>query len=32
MGGGEFVLVKDIWTRIFANGMHWGGLRIGYRA
>ena len=32
MGGGEFVLMKDLSAPIFVNGRHWGGLRIGYRA
>ncbi|MBT2132097.1 methyl-accepting chemotaxis protein [Planktotalea lamellibrachiae] len=32
MGGGEFVLMKDLSAPIFVNGKHWGGLRMGYRA
>ncbi|UWQ00060.1 methyl-accepting chemotaxis protein [Aliiroseovarius crassostreae] len=32
MGGGEFVLMKDLSAPIFVNGRHWGGLRLGYRA
>lgn len=32
MGGGEFVLMKDLSVPIFVNGKHWGGLRMGYRA
>ncbi len=32
MGGGEFVLMKDLSAPIFVNGKHWGGLRMGYKA
>ena len=32
MGGGQFVLMKDISAPITVNGRHWGGLRIGVRA
>ena len=32
MGGGTFVLMKDISAPIFVNGDHWGGLRIAVRA
>jgi methyl-accepting chemotaxis protein len=31
MGGGRFVLMKDLSAPIVVNGRHWGGLRIGYR-
>jgi methyl-accepting chemotaxis protein len=31
MGGGRFVLMKDLSAPIFVNGRHWGGFRIGYR-
>jgi methyl-accepting chemotaxis protein len=31
MGGGQFVLMKDISSPIFVNGRHWGAFRIGYR-
>ncbi len=31
MGGGEFVLMKDVSAPIAVRGRHWGGLRIGYR-
>ncbi|MEL6342682.1 MAG: methyl-accepting chemotaxis protein [Myxococcota bacterium] len=30
MGGGNFVMMKDISAPIFINGRHWGGFRIGY--
>ena len=32
MGGGEFVLMKDVSAPIFVDGRHWGGLRLAYRA
>lgn len=32
MGGGEFVLMKDVSAPIKVHGRHWGGFRIGYRA
>jgi len=32
MGGGEFVLMKDVSASITVRGKHWGGFRIGYRA
>lgn len=32
MGGGQFVLMKDISAPIFVHGRHWGGLRIGLEA
>jgi len=31
MGGGNFVLMKDVSAPILVRGRHWGGLRIGYR-
>ena len=31
MGGGKFVLMKDVSAPIYVNGRHWGGLRMGYR-
>lgn len=31
MGGGQFVLMKDVSAPIMVQGRHWGGLRIGYR-
>ncbi|HLO76201.1 MAG TPA: methyl-accepting chemotaxis protein [Magnetospirillum sp.] len=31
MGGGQFVMMKDISAPITIQGRHWGGLRIGYR-
>lgn len=31
MGGGSFVLMKDLSAPIHVNGRHWGGFRIGYR-
>ncbi|HYD30934.1 MAG TPA: methyl-accepting chemotaxis protein [Azospirillaceae bacterium] len=31
MGGGEFVLMKDVSAPIVVNGRHWGAFRIGYR-
>ena len=31
MGGGEFVLMKDVSAPIFVDGRHWGGLRLAYR-
>ncbi len=31
MGGGDYVLMKDLSAPIRVNGRHWGGLRIGYR-
>lgn len=32
MGGGNFVLMKDISAPIYVNGRHWGGMRMGYKA
>ncbi|WP_430440518.1 methyl-accepting chemotaxis protein [Shinella sp.] len=31
MGGGQFVLMKDISAPISVNGRHWGGLRLAIR-
>lgn len=31
MGGGAFVLMKDLSAPIFVQGRHWGGLRMGYK-
>lgn len=31
MGGGQFVLMKDVSSPIFVNGRHWGAIRIGYK-
>jgi len=31
MGGGKFVLMKDLSIPIAVQGRHWGGLRLGYR-
>ena len=31
MGGGNFVVLKDVSAPIFVQGSHWGGLRIGYK-
>jgi methyl-accepting chemotaxis protein len=31
MGGGKFVLMKDLSAPILVNGRHWGGLRIGFK-
>lgn len=31
MGGGQFVMMKDLSAPIFVKGRHWGGLRLGYR-
>lgn len=30
MGGGQFVLMKDLSIPITVSGRHWGGLRVGY--
>lgn len=32
MGGGNFVLMKDVSAPITVQGRHWGGLRIGFKA
>jgi methyl-accepting chemotaxis protein len=31
MGGGRFVLMKDLSAPIVVNGRHWGGLRFAYQ-
>ena len=31
MGGGKFVLMKDLSSPIFVKGRHWGAFRIGFR-
>ena len=31
LGGGQFVLMKDVSSAIFVNGRHWGGVRLGYK-
>lgn len=31
MGGGTFVLMKDVSAPILVNGRHWGGFRIGFK-
>ncbi|MCU0899844.1 MAG: methyl-accepting chemotaxis protein [Cypionkella sp.] len=31
MGGGEYVMMKDVSAPILVRGRHWGGLRLGYR-
>jgi methyl-accepting chemotaxis protein len=31
MGGGAFVMMKDVSAPITVNGRHWGGLRIGFK-
>jgi methyl-accepting chemotaxis protein len=31
MGGGTFVMMKDLSAPILVNGRHWGGLRLAYR-
>ena len=31
MGGGEFIVMKDMSASIHVQGQHWGGVRIGYR-
>ena len=31
MGGGQYVLMKDISAPVFVNGRHWGGLRLAVR-
>jgi methyl-accepting chemotaxis protein len=32
MGGGNFVLMKDVSAPVYVNGRHWGGVRLGYKA
>jgi methyl-accepting chemotaxis protein len=31
MGGGQFVMMKDVSAPIFVGGRHWGGLRMGFK-
>jgi len=31
MGGGKFIIMKDVSAPISVNGRHWGGLRLAYR-
>jgi methyl-accepting chemotaxis protein len=31
MGGGDFVLMKDLSAPIHVGSRHWGGFRIGYK-
>lgn len=31
MGGGKYILMKDLSAPIFVKGRHWGGLRLGYQ-
>lgn len=31
MGGGNYVMMKDVSAPIFVKGKHWGGLRTGYK-
>jgi methyl-accepting chemotaxis protein len=31
MGGGRFVLMKDLSAPIYVHGRHWGGFRMGYQ-
>ncbi|WP_052716368.1 methyl-accepting chemotaxis protein [Magnetospira sp. QH-2] len=31
MGGGEYVIMKEVAAPIMVQGRHWGGLRLGYR-
>ncbi|MBX9711314.1 MAG: methyl-accepting chemotaxis protein [Xanthobacteraceae bacterium] len=31
MGGGKFVLMKDVSSPIFVRGRHWGAFRMGFR-
>jgi methyl-accepting chemotaxis protein len=31
MGGGKFVLIKDVSSPIFIQGRRWGAFRIGLR-
>jgi methyl-accepting chemotaxis protein len=32
MGGGNFMMIKDVSSPIFINAQHWGAFRIGYRS
>jgi len=31
MGGGHFVMMKDVSAPIYVRGRHWGGFRMGYK-
>ena len=31
MGGGSFMLMKDLSSPLWVRGRHWGAFRIGYR-
>ena len=31
MGGGNYVMMKDVSAPIFVEGRHWGGMRCGYK-
>jgi methyl-accepting chemotaxis protein len=31
MGGGNFVLMKDVSAPIVVKGRHWGGFRVGFK-
>ena len=31
MGGGQYIMMKDVSAPIIVEGRHWGGLRLGYR-
>ena len=31
MGGGKFVMIKDVSSPVIVNGRHWGAFRIGFR-
>jgi methyl-accepting chemotaxis protein len=31
MGGGRFIMMKDVSAPITVQGRHWGGIRLGYR-
>lgn len=31
MGGGKYIMMKDVSAPIFVKGRHWGGLRMGYK-
>ncbi len=31
MGGGKYIMMKDVSAPIYVRGRHWGGLRMGYK-
>jgi methyl-accepting chemotaxis protein len=31
MGGGNFVMMKDVSAPVMAGGKHWGGVRLAYK-